>query len=379
MALTLVSRGRHARVRATPFRKVALRAVVGLTAGGVLMLTVLRLVNLSAVYQRLTHLSIGFGLLCGAAFLTAYVVRALRWRCLLRPCQVSVRRAIAIYQVATFLNWLLPVRGGELAKSLLLRHTDGIPVSRSLATVSMDKFMDLLPSVGLLAILPVVGLHLSRPLWVLLVSALTVLGVAGGVLALASRQRNRAVALLTRPLVAALPRGTRKRTGPFIAQFVDTLLALIRQPRLLLKAAAYTVVAVGLDALFCFLAFKAVGVAIPLVVVLYGYTLFNVAFILPTPPGQVGSNEFIGLLIFSGMFGVNRSGVLAMFLFSHPWTALLMTGTGLACLSAMGLTLRSTLRLAREQGDRNAPEPEDWKRQERENLTAHRLEEATSA
>jgi hypothetical protein len=73
------------------------------------------------------------------------------------------------------------------------------------------------------------------------------------------------------------------------------------------------------------------------------------AFVLPTPPGQIGSNELIGLLIFSGMFGVNRAGVGAMFLFSHPWTAILMAASGLICLGAMGLTLRSTLRLARDQ------------------------------
>jgi uncharacterized membrane protein YbhN (UPF0104 family) len=119
----------------------------------------------------------------------------------------------------------------------------------------------------------------------------------------------------------------------------------------LLVAAAYTVVAVGLDALFCVLAFRAVGVGVALPAVLYGYTLFNLAFILPTPPGQIGSNEVIGLLIFSGVFGVDRAGVGAMFLFSHPWTAALLTACGLLCLSAMGLTLRSTLGLARAQGD----------------------------
>ena len=106
-----------------------------------------------------------------------------------------------------------------------------------------------------------------------------------------------------------------------------------------------------LDALFCLLAFWAVGVNVPLLVVLYGYTLFNLSFILPSPPGQVGSNELIGLLIFSGVFRVDRAGVGAMFLFSHPWTGLLMTCSGLACLSAMGLTLRSTLRLARDHQD----------------------------
>jgi hypothetical protein len=39
-----------------------------------------------------------------------------------------------------------------------------------------------------------------------------------------------------------------------------------------------------------------------------------------------------------------------MFLFSHPWTAILMAVSGLACLSAMGLTLRGTMRLAQVSG-----------------------------
>lgn len=362
MDLATASRGRAAQVRT-----VALRTAVGLAAGGILIVTFLRLVNVSAVYQRLTHLSIGYALSCGAAFLAAYVVRALRWRCLLRPCQVSRRRVIAIYWVATFLNMLLPVRGGELAKSLLLRHTDGIPVSRSLATVSMDKTMDLLPAVVLVMLLPFVGLHLSRPLWLLLAAALAFVGCGGAVLALAAWRRDRAEALLARTLITLLPRRVAKHIEPFIVQFVDTLLALMRQPRLLFIAATYTIVAVGFDALFCLLAFRAVGVAIAVPVVLYGYTFFNLAFILPTPPGQVGSNELIGLLIFSGLFRVNRSGVAAMFLFAHPWSAVLLTCTGLACLSAMGLTLRSTLRLTQQREERNVDQ--------RDRRTDHQQEE----
>ena len=155
--------------------------------------------------------------------------------------------------------------------------------------------------------------------------------------------------LLTRALAALLPASIRERVEPFIVQFIDTLLALIRQPRLMLRAAAYTALAVSLDGLFCLLAFRAIGVAVTVPVVLYGYTFYNLAFILPTPPGQVGSNELVGLLIFSGVFGLNRSGVGAMFVFSHPWTAVLMTISGLLCLSAMGLNLRTTLRLARDQ------------------------------
>jgi uncharacterized protein (TIRG00374 family) len=319
-----------------------------LLAGALLIVAFVRLVNVGAVYHRLAHLDITFALLAGAAFLAAYVVRALRWRVLLRPCEVSVARVVGIYQVATFVNWLLPVRGGELVKCLLLRHSDGIPVSRSLATVGMDKIMDLLPAVGLLALLPFVGLHLSRALWLLLLSALVVVGFAAFAVGLAAWRRERALTLLRRSLAAVLPSSASQRVEPFIVTFIDTLIALIRQPRLLAIAAGYTAVAVSLDAMFCLLAFRAVGVGLALPVVLYGYTFYNLTFILPTPPGQVGSNELVGLLIFSGMFGVSRPAVGAMFVFSHPWTAFLLTTSGLLCLSLMGLTLRSAIRLAHD-------------------------------
>ena len=346
MDLANETRGRAVRVRA-----VAVRVTIGLIAAAVLVAAFLRLVSMGTVAHRLAHLNLGIALLCAVAFLAAYVVRAMRWRCLLTPDRVSVRRAVAIYQIAIFLNWLLPIRGGEVAMSLLLRHTDGIPVNKSLAAVSMDKAMDLMPAACLLAVAPFAGLHLNRTLWLVLTGALVALGAGAGVLAVAAWRRDLAVALVARPLRAVLPGGLRDRIAPFITGFIDTLLALLRRPRILLVAAGYTVLALTLDALFCLLAFWAVGVNVPLLVVLYGYTLFNLSFILPSPPGQIGSNELIGLLIFSGIFRVGRAGVGAMFLFSHPWTGLLMTCSGMACLSAMSLTLRGTFRLARDHQD----------------------------
>ena len=346
MDLVTAPRGRTVQVRV-----VVVRVTIGLAVGAVLIVAFLRLVGLGEVYHRLTHLNIGIALLCGATFLAAYVVRALRWRCLLTPHKVSVRRAVAIYQIAIFLNWLLPIRGGEIAMSLLLRRSDKVPVSESLAAVSMDKAMDLVPAVGLLALVPLAGLHLSRSLWLVMTGAMAALAVGIVVLVLAAVWPRLAVAFINRPLRALLPTGARDRVVPFIAGFIGSLAAVIRRPRTLLIAAGYTVIALGLDALFCLLAFSAVGVAVPILVVLYGYTLFNLSFILPSPPGQVGSNELIGLLIFSGVFHVNRSGVGAMFLFSHPWTGILMTCTGLACLSAMSLTLRGTFQLTRDHAD----------------------------
>jgi uncharacterized protein (TIRG00374 family) len=327
---------------APAFRRRALltRMATGLGIGAIFVLIFLQFINFRSVSRRLEHLNIAFALLCGAVFLSAYAVRALRWRLFLAPDHVTRRRVIGIYFVATWLNWLLPFQGGELAKGFMLRRSNSIPLSRSLATVTMDKAMDLLPAVVLLAVVPFAGLHLSRLLWLLLIFPLLILGAAAVVLGLAGWRRDRTLASLSRLLEVILPRRVSERVQPFVVGFVDTLLALSRKPRLLLTAAAYTAVAVGLDALFCYLAFRSVGASLSLQVVLYGYMFYNLAYILPTPPAHLGSNELIGLLVFSGIFGVSRSAVGAMFLFSHPWTGILMTCSALACVRAIGLDLR---------------------------------------
>src|SRR5439155_7489717 len=139
--------------------------------------------------------------------------------------------------------------------------------------------------------LPFLQLQLSDSLWLLLLLALALLAFAVVVLSLAAWRPERTLAGVTRLLVAIMPASARHRVEPFMVGFVDALLRLIRQPRLLLVAALYTLVAVGLDALFCLLAFRAVGAAVAIPVVLYGYTFYNLAYILPTPPGQIGSNE----------------------------------------------------------------------------------------
>lgn len=337
-----------------------MRVILGTLAAIIFVVTFTRLVSLRSVLLRLEHLNIPLAVACGAVFLSAYGVRALRWRRLLAPRLVTRTRAILVYQVAIFVNWLLPIRGGELVKSLLLRRLDDIPVSESLPTVAMDKVMDLLPAVVLLALLPFLPIQLSRPLWVLLLMVVAMLVCAALFVGVAAWRRPVAMRVLDW-IFARLPASLRRHIAPFAMRFIDTLLMLVRRPRLLALAAAYTVVAVGLDALFALLAFWAIGADVAYPSILFGYTLYNLAYILPTPPGQIGSNEVIGLLVFSGLFSIPRPAVAAMFIFSHPWTAVLMIVSGLFSLSVMGLNLRTAMAItpmdSPQPGDQTAAAP----------------------
>ena len=53
-------------------------------------------------------------------------------------------------------------------------------------------------------------------------------------------------------------------------------------------------------------------------------------------------------ILFYGLLHLNERGVMAMFLFSHPWAALLMCACGMACLSSLGINLSSAMKVQTE-------------------------------
>jgi len=330
------------RIAGAPACKISLGLLIGL---GLLVL-VARFIDLQQTLLLLqAHLAtpqgIALALLAGLAYLTAHSIRGMRWKLFLNPLgQISTLKAIELYQVAIFLNFLLPVRAGEAAKSLALKRIAHIPVSKSLPTVAMDKALDLVPAPIIIVLVPLLGVHMDLQLWL-------VLGLVCGVLcslllflALAAWKRPTAVALLQRCL-RLLPRAIGVRVEGFATGFVDALLAGASRPAIFVPALLLTGLAVLCDGLFAMLAFWTIGFPLAVGPALFGYTVYTMFYILPTPPGQIGSNEAVGLLVFGGLLHLPGTSVTAMYVFSHPWAALIMTVVGLSCLTALGLTISS--------------------------------------
>ena len=339
----------------------ATKITLGLLVGVGLLYLVSRFVDIPTTLQVLrqnltTPQGIILALLSGVAFLAAFCVRGMRWKLFLNPIgKVSTLKAIQLFLVGIFLNFLLPIRGGEVAKSIMLKRIADIPVSKSLPTVAMDKALDLMPALFIMAIVPFLGIKMDIKLWL-------VLGSVGGLLicliffvALAAWKRALAIAVLTK-IIGILPRAIASKIEGFATGFVDSLLMAASRPKIFIPAVLLTVVAVIFDGLFAMLAFWTIGFPIPFGTAIFGYTVYNMFYILPTPPGQVGSNEFAGLLVFTGLLGLPAEKVTAMFVFSHPWAALLMTVTGMACLSALGLTISSAMKV-QTQGEKATTHP----------------------
>ncbi|MBA2392021.1 MAG: flippase-like domain-containing protein [Ktedonobacteraceae bacterium] len=342
--------------------KMIVRYVLGLLVGIGFLFLVSRFINIASTVSILQkHLTTTQGLLYAAgaavAFIAAFSIRGVRWSLFLRPIKpISPFKTVRIFWIAVFMNFLLPVQGGEVIKTFLLKRTDGVPISHSLPTVAMDKALDLMPALFLLAVMPFIpGIHMSLVLWLILgfVSSI-LLGVIFTVL-LTAWNRPKAIKFISM-MLKLLPRGIGKKIEGFAFGFIDSLLAGASRPKTFIPAIFLTCGALSCDGLFAWMCFRVVGITdMSYGSAIFGYTLFNMFTILPSPPGQLGSNETYGPLVFNQLLGFPKTNVLAMFLFSHPLAAVIMIIMCFICLGSLGLSFASVMKATPDENVKSAP------------------------
>lgn len=319
------------------------RLSVGLVPGLLLLVLVSRFADFGQALGMLgAHLATpqGFGLLLlvGVLYLASSAIRGLRWRFLLNPGnQVDILKTLELYQIAAFLNFLLPVRSGEAARSISLKRLTATPISKSLPTVAVDRTLDVIAALIILALAPLLVMAMDLPLWLLWSVAIVVLLVLLLLFGLAQRQRASTIGFLQKMLGS--------RLEGFVTGLIDGLLAGMSRPTLFLPALLLTILAALCDGLLLLLAFTTIGFPISFGTALFGYTVYQLCAILPLPPGQIGSNQAFGLLVFAGLLHLSADNVVAMSLFSHIWLALVLAASGYACLKMLGLTFASAINL----------------------------------
>src|SRR6266496_4378768 len=144
----------------------AVKMTLGLFVGLGLLFLISRFIDIRGTLLLLAHnlatpKGCAFALLSGVAFLLAFSIRGVRWKLFLNLVgDVSVLTAVRLVLISIFINFLLPVSSGELAKPIMLKRVSNIPVSRSLPTVAMDRALDLLPAIFIMVFVPLLGIRL---------------------------------------------------------------------------------------------------------------------------------------------------------------------------------------------------------------------------
>ncbi len=128
------------------------RIAIGLIASGALLWLATRGVEWGLVAENLVGVSMTLLALSVVVFMFASYLRAVRWRLLFTTDQISSSRLFIIQNEGIGLNNVLPLRvASEVTQLAILTLRDGIRGATALATLGMERVIDVVASTMILA------------------------------------------------------------------------------------------------------------------------------------------------------------------------------------------------------------------------------------
>ena len=271
------------------------------------------------------------GYLCIAiGFNTAvYFANSLCWLILLRPLTtVSYWKTLQAIYIGLYLNEVLPLRPGELARCYLLSRWSKLRLSNMLASAAAQRILD-----GLWTLAGFFAVALSVSLPKKLVYGALVLGACVVILAGAW-------------IIYASHRRARRNLGRESSQiekpgFLDAL-AFMAHTRIVIPALAASCLSLTCLIVAFWLLMKGGHMDLSLAQAAAVFLIIRVGTMIPNAPGNIGAYQFFCVFAM-GLFGVNKSAAAAFSLLNYSaFTVPLLVG-GTIAVAASGLKFRSLL------------------------------------
>jgi uncharacterized protein (TIRG00374 family) len=285
-------------------------------------------------------------LLAAAIGLSGSLVRSVRWRLVLRPLAlVPVLDLWLISMASSLVNFVIPVRSGEVARGLLLKQRHQVAFAASLPSVAVDRSFDLLAVLIWVVVGALLGVRLEGGLSaVLAVGGMVLLAFALFVI-LATWARSSLMLVAERLLPGFLGPSLRERLLGILRGLITGFTTIGRRPKILVPLLGLSMAAALIDASMFYCLFASVGALLPPAIVVTGYSLFVVTFLVPGAPGYVGSFEAFGSLIF-GALGAGQELAASVVVLFHALNALMLGLSGGAAMWALGFNPATALRAA---------------------------------
>jgi len=126
---------------------------LGLAISGLCLYLVFRNTDLGALRESLVAVRYPYLFISLIFILLFSFFRALRWKYLLDPLKkISTRNLFEVVMIGYLANNILPARIGEVVRAVVLGKTEGISKIASLATIVMERILDVITLVIILII-----------------------------------------------------------------------------------------------------------------------------------------------------------------------------------------------------------------------------------
>lgn len=303
--------------------------LIAILLAAVLLYFSLRGIEWRQVWSILTRAKVPFVALWLFLVTVAMVLRALRWRVLLRS-RAPVGFGTAFWATAAgYLgNNFLPARAGELVRTVMVSGRSGLSTAFVLTTALSERLCD---AIALVVISSVVLLTLPvRPGWFgHAAKPFAVIGLCGvtAIIVLPKLER------LWRKLLgyAPLPVSLKDKLSHILEHILTGVRAL-HDPGRLLRFVGFTALIWLTDAVSTQIGMHSLGMHISLPVAFLLIAGLGLGSALPSTPGYVGIYQFVAVTVLVP-FGFTRTDAIAYILLAQAVQYVVITFWGLLALA----------------------------------------------
>ncbi|MEE9555101.1 MAG: lysylphosphatidylglycerol synthase transmembrane domain-containing protein [candidate division Zixibacteria bacterium] len=286
--------------------KKRINVIIGIAVSIVFIYIAFRRVELAEIVYSLRHVNYLWIIPIMLAVILTMVIRAYRWKFLLRPIrEYKARSLFPSVMIGFMANNVLPVRLGEIVRAYSLGAKTGESRSSIFATVVIERVFD---SLTLMLIFWLVFLYIPVPRYVRqfgLISLVFNIAAIIGIILLKGKGDSLAEFIV--PKLSFLPTRFKDKIENIIRKFVSGL-DIFNEYRALGYIAAWSLIlwfTLGITNYFAFMAFGMYpSPAASFILLLF----VSAAVMLPSAPGFVGVFQVGVIGAFSLMNGMNIIG-----------------------------------------------------------------------
>lgn len=308
--------------------KILAKITINSAVGFALIFIWLRFVNLEDILRVLTNVKLEFLSLIFLFILISGILRAFRLKLLLAgEVKLPLKNLIFVTFLGQLLSFLIPLRMGELSKSVYLTTQYAIPLGKSVVWVFLDRFLDFWTDLLLIALLLlVIGMVLPNNLEQIIMVILIVFSIMPFIAIKSSKLAKRLLNLFSKLLIFDTIKDKFLTTTVSVVDGFAILRTRLGSLSLFLFISAIASVS---DSLIWLITLRALGTEIGFFNNLLGSLLNVLTFLVPSAPGYIGSAEAAGLAIFGGILGVESSVASAATILNHGVTTIALLIFGL--------------------------------------------------
>jgi len=266
------------------------------------------------------------------------IVRAVRLKIFLSEVKkIKLLDLIFLNGAAMILNFFIPVRAGEVVKGVYLNTHYQLPLGKSVIWIFLDRFVDFLAVLILASVLFfVVPTSLSITFIIIITVILTLALFLTWLVVYKASFAGKLFSFLRHLFIFNSIKIYFDRFSNFI---LESFSILKRHPKDLSLMIAITFLAYVVDAAVWYFNFAALGVNQSFLKMYLGQVLSALTYLVPAAPGYIGSAEASGLLILSGVFGIEANLASAMTVLFHIISAIFVLIFGLVSIYSLKIDL----------------------------------------